>query len=177
MKQFSNLAIYQCSNVRGFTFIEIMVALAVFALVIAGAAGIFISIQQAWQRQRAIIDLVQNATWATEFMSNEVRGAGNVSVVSGDRLRFELPPGGVANRVWYWRGDGVVFGDRDKIYRGVGSGINQANGNRKELVNLIIDNPTGNNIFTNTGNLYTIELTLQRDNHSYTLRTKVRPRN
>jgi prepilin-type N-terminal cleavage/methylation domain-containing protein len=192
--QYINIAIGQYNNRKGFTLIEIMVALVVFAVIIAAAGSIFTSVQQSWQRQREIVDLVQNVRWALEFIVREVRQAGNVEVTSksigGEStnvLRFELPPGGPANRVWYWRGNGGGLGDRDKIYRGRGANIVVANSNRQELANFIVTNPSGNSIFDYdySGRVVTIELTVRPDpnqpvgigNQDYTLRSRVRPRN
>lgn len=171
---------------KAFSLLEIMVAIAIFTLVIVGAGGTFLPIQQAWQRQRQTIDLIQNVRWAMEFMVNEIRGGGNFTVVSGDSVQLELPPGGAPNRVWYWRGDDGTYGSRNTLFRGTGAGLGNANNNRQELANLIVDNPSGNNIFIDAGgNLYTIELTVRpkptepesSGNRSYTSRTQARPRN
>lgn len=162
---------------KGFSLIELTVALTVFAIIITASGGTFASIQRAWQRQKRIIDTVQNARWAMEFMVNEIRGGGNLSVLPGERVWFELPPGGPLNRVWYWRGNGGVFGSRSIIFRGPGTGWGNANNNRQELVNLIVDNPTGNDVFRVISNLYIIELTVEKDGQQYTLRSQVKQRN
>ena len=162
---------------KGFSLIEVMVALTVFALVITAAGGTFASIQQAWKRQSATLDLVNNSRWAMEFMVNEIRGAGNFNIVSAERVQFELPPGGPSNRVWYWRGDGGSYGSRSTIFRGRGAGLGNANLNRQELANLIADNPGGSNIFNLNIGVVTLELTVKKGNSSYTLRSQARPRN
>lgn len=181
MKQFNNIK-------RGFTLLEVLVAIAVFALIITAAAGTFASIQLTWRKQRNSIDLVQNSRWALERMVNEIRQGGNVTITgAGQRLSFRPYPGPPTPLVWYWRGNGGALGTNTIMYRGTGATIAAANLNRQDLANLIVfPNPSGNNIFIDSGGgLYTIELTVRprptaavgRENRNYTLRTQVRPRN
>ena len=165
------------SLVAGFTLLEVMVAVAVFSLVMTGISGVLLSIQQGWQRQKAGLDLVQNARWSMEFMVNEIRQGGNLVPGAGDRLQFELPSGDGSNRIWYWRGDGGNYGNMSMMFRGRGADLGNANDNRQELANLIVDNPSGNNIFKLIGDLLTIELTTNKEGRNYTLRSQVRPRN
>lgn len=145
---------------RGFTLLEVMVAIVVFALVIAAAGGTFISVQQAWQRQKSTIELIQNARWAMELMANEIR-QGTINdfplVLNNDTVNFQRSAG-----VWvtYQRGGTV-------LYR-----------NGVELANFVIDNPNpANRIFRRQADLIVIELTLSKEGKNYTLRTQVRPRN
>lgn len=178
-------------KIKGFTLPEIIVAFTILALVMVTASGLFISVNQAWQRQRQTIDLVQNARWAVEFMVREIRQGRNVSVdlefwggESVFRLQFELPPGGSDNRVRYFRGNGAGFGPTNVLYRKSGAGLGPP-ADRQELANFIVDNPNGNPIFSLVGGVLTIELTVRprpqdpegRGNRNYTVRTQVRPRN
>lgn len=177
---------------RSFTLLEVLVAIAIFGLVVAAAARTFASIQTAWRKQRNTIDLVQNARWALERIANELRNGANISTPGGDRVRFELSPGGPANRVWYWRGntasDTTVRGNRNFLYRGPGISITVAYSNRQQLADFIVDNPPPGSdpIFANAGGLITITLTVRPNpalpptapgNRDYTLRTRVRVRN
>lgn len=176
-KPFDKRNYSEIKKTRGFTLVEVTVAITVFALVMIAAGGSFISIQQSWQRQKSAIERIQNARWAMGFMSNEIRGGGDFTVVSADRAQFDLPTG---EMVWYWRGDAGTYGDSRIIYRGVGAGLGVANGNRQELANFIVDNPSGNAIFRqhpSISNLYIIELTVEKNNKQYTLRSQVSPRN
>lgn len=176
----------------GFTLVEIMVSIVVFAIVMVAVGETFFSVRQTWQRQKQTLDLVQNIRWAMDFMGNEIRQGGNVVVGSESwgaesvvRLQFELPPGGANNRVRYFRGNGASFGPTSALYRKSGAGLGPP-ADRQELANLIVDNPSGNNIFIDVGGgLYRIELTVRPKptqpegpgNRSYTLRNQVRPRN
>ncbi|MFH1339347.1 MAG: hypothetical protein ABIH40_05850 [Candidatus Omnitrophota bacterium] len=174
-----------------------MVAITVFTLVMIAAGGSFISVQRAWQRQRATIDRIQNARWATEIITNGIRhstasgGWGDIVVQNNGRtLRVGIDTNGdnlPDTRVVYWRGgtssDAIVDGYLGYLYRGVGDNNNQAHPTRQQLANFVVDNPinplTGNPypIFEESGGVVTIRLTVKRDNRSYTLRTQVRPRN
>lgn len=192
---------------KGFSLLEVLVALAVFGLVMAAAAGAFSSIQQAWRKQRNTIDLVQNARWAMEFMANEIREKNSIFDPEGVPERLFLSPNPLSwppssDIVWYWRGDGTVYGNTSAIYRGTGETISIANGNRQELTNFIVDNTLDlmNNswgsltadglpdpiFFHFYGNdPATITLTVRprpdqpvgRENRDYVLRMRVRARN
>lgn len=142
----------------GFSLLEVLVAITVFVFVVAAAGGVFASIQQAWRRQRAAVNLIQNARWAMEFMTNQIRHT-TVSVTppawapiqpfaAGSRVAFGLDTNGdgvAETRVWYWRGntasDTTGFGDRTFIYRGTGNNIAAAYPGRQQLANFIVDNP------------------------------------
>ena len=68
---------------KGFSLLESMVAITVFGLVITAGGGILASIQQSWRRQESTSAVMGNLGWAEEFMSNEIRGAGNLTLSSG----------------------------------------------------------------------------------------------
>jgi prepilin-type N-terminal cleavage/methylation domain-containing protein len=156
---------------KGFSLLESMVAVTVFGLVITAGGGILASIQQSWRRQEGSSEAMGNLGWAEEFISNEIRGAGNLAVSSGgESVGFELSPGGPSNRFWYWRSNAV-------IYRGRGVDLAVANSAPHELANLIINNPDGNNIFILNSGLLRIELSAGKNNYNYTLISQVRSRN
>jgi len=176
---------------KGFSLLEIMVATAVFALIIGSAGGLFVSVQRAWQRQKAMIDLVQNARQAMEFMTNEIRMADtsinpNASSLSlGQSIRFYLAKPSESKPWWYWRGDSSSdasgFGNISTLYRGEGENLNQAYATRQQIANFIVavnpdfvNNSTGfpllpppspgdgsDPIFIYNNNLLTIELTVR----------------
>lgn len=175
----------------GFTLLEVMVAIAVFALVVASTGGVFVSVQRSWRKQRAALNLIQNSRWAMEFMSNQVRhttvtgspGWARAQITGGgDRLSIGLDTNAdetADTRVWFWRGntvsDATGLGDRTYIYRGVGANIGAAYGTRQQLANFIVDNQdlvdntTGlppadglvDPVFILNNGLITIELTLR----------------
>ncbi len=183
---------------RGFTLLEVLVAIAVFGLIAAGTAGAFASMQQAWRKQRNTMDLAQNSRWAMEFTVNELRHA--TAAAAPAWARAQIQAGG--RRIQFGRdadGDNDVDGSDIQIQIERPAGPNTifrrrqrtggagAWGAWQELANFIVfPNPSGNNIFIDSGGgLYTIELTVRpqpaqaagRENRNYTLRTRVRVRN
>lgn len=184
--------VYLILKPSGLGLLEIMVALGVFGLVVVASGGTFVAVQRAWDKQKLSIELVQSSRWAMEFMVNELRQGGNITIISGgQRLRFRPYPGPPTAYIWYWRGntssDTTGLGNRAYLYRGVGMTIAAAYSVRQPLTTFMADNPSLNDIFTSAGiSLFiTIELTLSPDptlppgpnNREYTLRTRVRPRN
>lgn len=179
-------------SLTGFTLVEIMVALAVFAIIIVGAAGLFISVRDSWRIQKTNLELAQNARWAMEFITNEVRHSSIGTVViqeSGRALRFGVnTDGNIANgddqRVVYWRGNdsvdscgGSSQGYQNYLYRGIGNNVNNACPGRHQIADFIADNPNNDPIFIENGGVVTITLTVENNNKNLTLRSRVRPRN
>ena len=160
---------------KSFTLLEIMVALVVFAMITMSIGGVFVFVQKTWQKQRDIIDLVQNARWAMEFMSNEVREAGNTSISiygSGNELKFDIDPdndGSPPFRTIDYQKNGTILRRRWK------QGADRHAW--EDLANFVVSNPDGNDIFTINDNLITIELTVEKNGRQYTLKTEVRARN
>lgn len=180
------------SKKKGFTLIEVIVAIGVFALVMISLTNVFFPIQRAWRTQKEGLDLVRNARWALEFMERELREAEAAtintnpgSLPAGQLIRFRLadPP---AQPWWYWRGDSasdtIGFGDRSFLYRGQGNNLADAYDTRQQIANFLV---AINPIFSNGSGLVTIELTVRPDpaepaghnNPNYSLRKQIRPRN
>ncbi len=179
---------------KGFTLIEVTVGIAIFALVITACGQTMFFIKQDSLRQKASMDLLRNARWAMEFMTNEIR-MGESFVVSNGNLNFNTP---YDNNIWYWRGDGAGLGSNNILYRGTGVTIALANNNRQEIAEFIVDNPDIVNnasgqlspdgiadpIFINQAGVIYIELnfrprpnvTESPGNREYTVMTQVRPR-
>jgi prepilin-type N-terminal cleavage/methylation domain-containing protein len=165
---------------HGFTLVEILVALAIFATIVVSVTGVLISIRCSWKKQKAVIDLIQHSRWTTEFICNELRQGSTpaVGTVSGvtQTLSFMNASGA---KVWYWRGPSagpLADGNTAIVFRGIdgpGDGVDNAveaanpqslqdaNTNRQEMTGFVVDNTSGNNIFTLAGGLCTIELTLR----------------
>lgn len=169
----------------GFSLLEVMVAVTVFALVVAAGGGIFVSLQQAWRRQKATISLTQNVRWAMEFMSNEIRHAtvsGNPAwariqpLAGGTQLSFGKDPNADNNPPWQqiqYRRQGAVLQRR---WRQRQPNTAWSLWQNTELANFIavpnpdlVDNNTGlppsdgiaDPIFIVNNGLVTIELTLR----------------
>lgn len=175
-----------------------LVAIAVFALIVTASAGTFATIQQAWRKQRNTIDLAQNARWAMEFMANELRLSSVAAAPGWAQAQIQA----AGRRMQFGRdadGDGDVDGLDIQVQFERPAGPNTILRRRQrtggagpwgaweELANFIVlPNPSGNAIFINPApGLHTIELTARprptaavgRENRDYTLRTQVRVRN
>jgi len=194
---------------RGFSLIEIMLSVIILGIVFSVAAGSFYKAVKDWQRQRNSLRCLENARWAMEYLSNEIRqgngastgvtNAGGVKAKCRTQIYSVIDPGAQNGRIWYWRGEqqgGNNYGDPSIIYRGMDinpvlasqpQSFQEANGNRKELCNYVVDNPNGDEIFTDMGGgVYRIEISVRPDparpntiegNKDFTLRTYVHPRN
>lgn len=64
----------QCSR-AGFTFIELILALAIFSLVATMSGGIFWSITKAWNRGGEMLEQLQYGDFAMEQLVTALRGA------------------------------------------------------------------------------------------------------
>ncbi|MCX5708736.1 MAG: type II secretion system protein [Candidatus Omnitrophica bacterium] len=192
------------SRKNGFTLIEIIVSLAVFAVVMAVMGSEFFNISKDWQRQRDYNLVLDNARWAMEFMSNEIRKGhadNNVTIVGEgtlsdhELLTFSVDPtkGPKNKKIYYWRGKSG-YGEPYILYRGevkwnknLGDAVNV----RQELSRFVVD---GTDIFNvsagcaaspTTNCTVEVNLTVRPKpdqpvfpgNQNYTFRTLVRPRN
>ncbi|RTZ96774.1 MAG: hypothetical protein DSY90_09615 [Deltaproteobacteria bacterium] len=85
------------SNNKGFTLIEVLIALGIAGVVLAAAYSIFMVQQNSYKRQEQITEMQQNLRAAMTFMAREIRMAGAdplstgaASIISADShtLRF-----------------------------------------------------------------------------------------
>jgi prepilin-type N-terminal cleavage/methylation domain-containing protein len=94
MKQYNNLTIQ-----RGFTLIEILVAVAVFSLVIASISGIFVSVLQSQRKALASQALIDGISYNLEYISRALRMARKQTIdlpacLSQSGLNYEITQGG-----------------------------------------------------------------------------------
>ncbi|MCF7873825.1 MAG: prepilin-type N-terminal cleavage/methylation domain-containing protein [Candidatus Omnitrophica bacterium] len=176
---------------KSFSFVEIIIAIFIFSLVVAATGGVMFSIQNSWKEVKYKLDLVQQARWALEYMSADIREGKNVNASSmaglGNVLKVEVDIGfdGNWDRVWYWEGDGSSsYGDLGVIYRGVdvfplSGGVNsliEATSVKQELVELV-DTGADTEFSVTGGNLVTIILDLNKKGKKEIFRTQVWVRN
>ncbi len=158
---------------KSFTLIEIMVAIAIFALISVMMGGVFISIQEAQQRQRDKIELLEEANWAMEFMCNELRQAQLNSIPlnwSRDFIRFRSRTGSVIR----YRRDPLQNSLLCRCEGGGGCRCSLSAPNTAQITqyisNINFQRPAGENFVI-------ITFTLQKGGYSYTLQSSVRPKN
>ncbi|MBU4305105.1 MAG: prepilin-type N-terminal cleavage/methylation domain-containing protein [Candidatus Omnitrophica bacterium] len=159
---------------RGFTLLEVMISITVFSIVFTSAAGMFSSVQYAWQKQKNSADSLRETQWAMELMINEIRRAeaGSVIVsVGGDRIRFQIDPNGDGNppfRQIEYRRQGTVLNRR---WRNAGGG--GWTNPYQETANYLAALPP----FSSGSGLVTITLDVTKGSVNYVLTSRVRPRN
>jgi prepilin-type N-terminal cleavage/methylation domain-containing protein len=172
---------------KGFTLVEILVSLAIFGVIFSVASGTLYNIYRDWTRQRDYMEVMQDAYWALEFMTTELRQATSITnkapgadffifVSSVRRLEVETPYTG--NHIWYWRGDRAPFNTSNEntamgyngyLYRGETSLLSTIfpacrlsyEMRRQILSRHIVDNPGAAFFYSVTGNLVTLRLTLR----------------
>jgi len=173
---------------KGISLIEILVALVILGILVPAIGGVFVNVYRDWGRQRDFIQTLENARWALEFMSSEIRDSKSSTVT--DNAEGTMPehslltfndPNPSSRDIYYWKGatDNI-------LYRGEGSTFATANTNRKELASGIVSAT-----FTveldegGDDSLVAIELIFRPypsqpegpGNRNYNLVTRVRPRN
>ncbi len=189
------------NSIAGFTLVEITIAFMIFSVLMVGVGSVFVSVFSQKRSQEKTVSTVRSADWAVEFITNAVRFSSAVSspgwariqtANNGTVLSFGIDTDGdnsADTRVWYWRGDGGTLGSVDTIYQGVGMGGGTANNNRQELINFVVDNSSGDPLFSinpNMQNMVILELTVRpnpslpstpQSNPNYTLTSQLRVRN
>jgi prepilin-type N-terminal cleavage/methylation domain-containing protein len=194
------------SRKNGFTLIEIMVSLAVFAMVMATMGSAFYKTYKDWQRQRDANLVLENARWAMEFMSHEIKRAhaNNDVKINGENilndrelLTFTVDPthGTKDRKIYYWRGKSgcgepyILYRSEFKSNKNFNTGNADSANVRQELSRFVV---SGTNIFnvsagcaTSTNCTVEVNLTVRPKpdqpespgNRNYSFRTIVRPRN
>ncbi|WP_109126183.1 prepilin-type N-terminal cleavage/methylation domain-containing protein [Dyella sp. C11] len=71
---------------RGFTLIELMVAMLLGTIVMAGVISVFMTNQKVYRTNRGLSDVQANARMAFELMSRDIRTAGLTGCGNGSRL-------------------------------------------------------------------------------------------
>ncbi len=61
---------------RAFSLVELMVAMTLGLLLIAGAVSLFLSVRQLQIEQERVATMKENLRFATDFMARDIRGAG-----------------------------------------------------------------------------------------------------
>lgn len=107
----------------GFTLVEMMIAVAVFAIVMAGVYGVQRSQMRTHYVQQQVVDMDQNVRAAMYLMEREIKlaglnptGAGGIGILTADShlLEFNMDyTGGSDNGVDDDGNDGVDEGDND----------------------------------------------------------------
>jgi len=106
-------AVAACPNsVRGFSLIELMIAMTIGLLVIAGVTSVFLATQKTYRTNDALSDVQEGSRIAFELLSREIRNAGLVGCIStpGSRVSNVINNGG---SLWYTNWNDPVIGYDD----------------------------------------------------------------
>ncbi len=102
----NHLPTLRCHMHQGFTLVEMMVALLLGFIVIAGAVSIFLGNQRVYHTNAALAEVQDNARIAFEMMAHDIRQAGLTGCVSTPPLRVadvlnNGPAAARSQRVWW----------------------------------------------------------------------------
>lgn len=99
------------SKQRGFTLVELMVALVLGLIVIGGVISVFLSNQQTSRSNQAMGEVQDNSRIAFEFMARDLRHAGLTGCGNTGRVANVLNNGPVAGgTVWWANWNNAIFG-------------------------------------------------------------------
>jgi prepilin-type N-terminal cleavage/methylation domain-containing protein len=122
---------------RAFTLLEILVSLAVFAVIMTTVGSVFFSLYRDWKKQKDYLNVLQDSFWAVDALSSEIRQATDIvnsTNPTGWRLTTNYLPdqnclfyGTDPQYVWLWRGtragianENGTYGYNGFLYRGYG---------------------------------------------------------
>lgn len=92
----------RAANVRGFTLIELMVAMLLGLVVIAGVGSVFLSNQRVYRTNRALSEVQDNSRVAFEMLARDIRNAGLTACSNSSRVSNVLNAGPVNGGTTWW---------------------------------------------------------------------------
>ncbi len=104
---------HSAARARGFTIVELMVAMLLGLIVIAGVSSVFLANLRSYHSNTALSNVQSNARIAFELMSRDIRQAGLTgcnSVNTHITNVLDNGPSGAATLAWWANWDNVVYG-------------------------------------------------------------------
>ena len=100
------------SAAGGFTLIELMIAMVLGLVVIAGVVSVFLASQQSYRTNQALGDVQDGSRIAFEMMARDIRDAGLTGCGNGGRVGNVLnaAPGGTGTPAWWADWGNAVHG-------------------------------------------------------------------
>ena len=141
-------------NQKGFTLVELIVVLAIIALVMGVMSSVFIAATKTFEKGLDQYDLQANIRLASDFIINEVRNASEISLTRPDSPNDY---------------NKIFFKNNMVSYKPAGSA-------RIDLTPAIIDVRRDINFsLTQTGSQYMLEITIEavQDENDYSITTQV----
>lgn len=80
---------------RGFTLLEILISMSIFAIIVVMGSGLFIAILRGAAKSRIIQEVKQSGDYATSVMERLIRNARDITACDSDSITIEGPDGGV----------------------------------------------------------------------------------
>jgi prepilin-type N-terminal cleavage/methylation domain-containing protein len=176
---------------KGISLIEILVAIVVIGILFPAMGSVFVNAFRDWGRQRDFLQSFENARWALEFMSSEIRDGTAVSLTDDAEgamaehslLNF-IDPNPSSRKIYYWKGAAnnilyrAVVGDSEDF-------IDIGTGDRQELAGNIVSAVFNVSPEGGEDGLVEIQLTFRPNplqpegpgNRNRSFMTKARPRN
>jgi|GEM_PF-2012298 len=161
---------------KGFSLLEIMVAMVVFATLTVTSSGVLTYLSKAWRQKRSEYDVIHNARWALERMTSELRqshvsallkiiGGGGANTCNG---MITSACDGIAaiasdstQAIYFWR-------EGTKLYQGRGLTFSAAVNNRQQLADYLYYNSSNttdvkNGVFSSDSleRIYNIDITVR----------------
>lgn len=139
---------------QGFTLIELMVAMLLGLIVIAGVTSVFLAAQQSYRTNQALGDVQDGSRISFEMMARDIREAGLAGCTNNGRIANVLSngPNGSATPAWWadWSNavHGYSAGQTDPaVTTGTGQGQRVAGSDSIELISAA---DTGLSVLINT---------------------------
>lgn len=95
-------ALHRRDAARGFTLIELMVAMLLGLVVMAGVGSVFLSNQRVYRTNRALSDVQDNSRAAFELLARDIRNAGLTACSNSGRVANVLNIGPVNGGTTWW---------------------------------------------------------------------------
>lgn len=97
---------------RGFTLVELMVAMVLGLIVIGGVVSVFLSNQQSYRANQALGEVQDNSRIAFELMARDLRDAGMTGCGNTDRVANVLTsgPNGTGTQAWWANWGHAIIG-------------------------------------------------------------------
>ena len=81
---------------KGYTLIEVLVAVSIFTILVAGPTGLFITALRGQRKALAVMEIVDNSSYALEYISRALRmakkqTADEIGCLSTNGLNYEIP--------------------------------------------------------------------------------------
>ena len=159
-----------CRRQQGFTLVELLVGLALTAMLLAGAMTVLSANIRVWMEGRAGVEVQQAARYAVSVMARELS--------YGDTYTLQASGADISFRDIRSNATVRYFLSGGKLFRETGGSPQPVTGDNALSANVVISAPSGETLFSQrAGNTYAVYIALTATdtvtNQTVTLRTAV----